>query len=191
MLNEGAARMFGALTDTMSFTVPTHDGMLMVGANPGSTAQAVTLGTVAMPLPAETACMVTMNAAGGILGLVGQGTVTAGGQFVAELPAPSVVFSPTGEPLAASAVLVASVFAEGELTIAGTAAGFDRFAVGEIVDGGFVVYERGALERTGEGRVTLRVDSDRRGGLLLMGEGGRFEGVGRTLAGWAGLRFDR
>ncbi len=192
-LNEGAARMFGPLTDTMRRAVPTEAGRAVVVANPRSTLQAITLDNgISFELPPLSASLVHTGSDNAVLGLVGQGIVRSDKRLLAELPNPTVLWSlpderrsaPTG--LLDADVLVASPLAPGRLCLATER--FSHYAVGEIVAGRFNVHERGKLQRAADRpAVVLPIDRQRQGCLILLGTSQSLEAAGARLAEWTKL----
>lgn len=184
-LNARLIERFGPRRAVMRFEVPTDKGVLIVIANPTEAPEPVRREDgFAGTLPALSACAVHRGAGGETFGIVAGGEVELPSGAKLTLPAPSVLFAPFGGDLAAADVLVLSPLAEGEFAFGARAAGFDSFAVGEIVDGAFVTYEEGALPPGGG---TLAIDRDRRGCLILLGRKERFEAAGKRLCEWARL----
>ena len=197
-LNAGAAHTFGPLTEWMRFTVPTETGRVAIAANPRDQDHEVSLGPdLTLSLPAKSVCAVHVRSDGAILGIVGQGKVfNKDGKPLVHLPAPSVLFSPFGEDITKSAVLVLSAFEPGSFAAYWLRDDFKALAVGEIVDGTFVVYERGELRpalftsgSTSSNGTSVSIDRERRGSLILLGREDRFEEAGKLLADRTQLRF--
>jgi len=186
-LNARLVARFGPRRPTMRFEVPTGAGTLVVIANPAETPVPMRREEgFAGTLSGLSACAVHRGAGGETLGLAAGGRIELASGAELTLPEPSVLFAPFGGDLAAAEVLVLAPLAEGGFALRSKAAGFDAFAVGEIVAGAFATYEEGALSPGG----ALAIDADRRGCLILLGRKERFEAAGKRLCALARLRLD-
>jgi len=178
-LNETAARMFGALTDTINLRVETEGGEVFVAANPGrKVTEARFPGPLTLPLPAETASLAAFGPAGVLRAVVGQGEIRREDRPFLELPAPTVLFSASGEDIERAPVLVLSALAEGEVVLhrAAFPPEFLNFRVGEIRSGRFVTYEEGKIAPPAPGGpLRFPLDGLRAGCLILIGNSRRFE----------------
>ncbi len=186
--NRELVARFGPRRPTMRISVPLDgEGTLTVIANPGSAPQAVAREEgIALALPALAACAVHANEDGKACGLVGYGDVELPSGAKLTLPSPSVLFALHDSSIENAGVLVLSPLAEGTFACRPAAPGFPAYAVGEIVDGKFVIYEQGEFKDASAPE--LEIDAERRGCLILLGPKERFTSVGEMLCALTGLQ---